>query len=262
MRRPAHHPSGTGAAPPRQMCQELRSTGADAVGNRAKGPPGRPPLSEQFKAPNLAAQCRSGVLACDVNPRLLPCSETAVGVSEELTPRNQSGLSFAREIIERNQAPRHHHHQSLCWTRHLRSLPMGPVHIDGRELQPGDALLCTEYMDIVLDEVRNWNEMCRGQIAFDAERSTHVLTMDEDMHQAPDRPSPSRRVAVGSGVPKGLQNDRWVLLTAYLPVSRYPSVVVEAVAKHSTEDRANSEGTLRTCGHVSEHVSDAPLGTQ
>jgi hypothetical protein len=34
------------------------------------------------------------------------------------------------------------------------------------------------------------------------------------------------------------------------------------VAKHSTEDRANSKGTLRACGHVSEHVPDVPLDTQ
>ncbi len=42
-------------------------------------------------------------------------------------------------------------------------------------------------MNVVLDEVRHRNEMCLGQIAFDAERSTDVLPMDEDMHQAADR---------------------------------------------------------------------------
>src|ERR1700722_931396 len=104
--------------------------------------------------------------------------------------------------------------------------------------------------------------MCLGQIAFDAQRSTDVLTMDEDMHQASDRSGSSQGFAVGSGVPKGLQNDRWVLLTASLPISGHPSVVVEAVAKHSTGDRPNSERTLRASGQMSEHVPDAPLGTQ
>ncbi len=139
---------------------------------------------------------------------------------------------------------------------------MRPVHIGGRELQPGDALLGTEYMNVILDEVRDWHEMCLGQIAFDAERSTYVLTMDEDMCQASDRPSSTQGFAVANGVAKGRQNDRRVLLTACSPISRDPSVVVEAVAKHSPEDRANSESTLRACGDVSENVPDAPQGTQ
>ncbi len=76
------------------------------------------------------------------------------------------------------------------------------------------------------------------------------------------RPRTGQGFAVSGGVPKGLQKDGWVLLTAYLPISCHPSVVTEAVAKHATEDRANSESTLRARGHVSEHVPDAPQGTQ
>ena len=106
-----------------------------------------------------------------------------------LMPGDQRGLSFAREIIERNRAPGHHHHQCFRWTRDFGSVPMGPFHVGRREPQPGDALLGTEDMDVVLDEVRHWNEMGLGQIACDAERSAHVLTMDQDMHQASDRPS-------------------------------------------------------------------------
>ena len=34
------------------------------------------------------------------------------------------------------------------------------------------------------------------------------------------------------------------------------------MAEHAAEDRADSEGTLRASGHVSEHVPDAPLGAQ
>jgi hypothetical protein len=61
---------------------------------------------------------------------------------------------------------------------------------------------------------------------------------------------------------RAVENNRRLLLTTFLPVGRHPSVVVEAVAKHSTEDRADSEGALRSRGDVSEHVTDAPLGTQ
>ena len=67
---------------------------------------------------------------------------------------------------------------------------------------------------------------------------------------------------LAAGIAKSLEEDRWLLLAAYLPIGSYPSVVVEAVAKHPTDGRAKSEGTLRSCGHVREHVPDAPLGTQ
>ena len=101
-----------------------------------------------------------------------------------------------------------------------------------------------------------------GQISSDAERPTHVLTVDQDMGQAGDRPSSGRPLAVGSGVPKGLQNDRRVLLTACLPISCHPSVEVQAVTKHSHEDGTTSEGTLRARGQVRKHVPDAPQDTQ
>jgi hypothetical protein len=112
------------------------------------------------------------------------------------------------------------------------------------------------------DEVRHRDEMCLRQIACDAERSTDVLTMDQDVGESGDRPRSGRRFAVGGGVSKGLQNNPRVLLTAHLPVNCHPSVVVEAVAKHSPEDRAKSEGALRASGHMSKHVPDAPQGTQ
>jgi hypothetical protein len=86
--------------------------------------------------------------------------------------------------------------------------------------------------------------------------------MDQDMHQAPDWPSSRPVVPVGRSVAKRREKDLWVLLAAYLAIGSHPSVVVEPVAKHSTEDRGETEGTLRPCGHVSEHVSNAPLGTQ
>ncbi len=139
---------------------------------------------------------------------------------------------------------------------------MRPVHIGGLEPQPGDPLLCPEYMNVVLDEVRHWDEMRLGQIACDAERSTDVLTVDEDVHQPSDGPSPRLRFAVGGGVAKIAQNDCRVLLTAFSPISCYPAVVVEAVAKHSTQDRANSESTLRAGSQVSEHIPDTPLDAQ
>ena len=101
-----------------------------------------------------------------------------------------------------------------------------------------------------------------GEISSDAERSTHVLAMDQDVHQASDRPSSGRRFAAGGGVPKGPENDRRVLLTAVPPIGCHPSVVVEAVARYSPNDCCNSEGAFRAGRHVSENVPDAPLGTQ
>ena len=72
------------------------------------------------------------------------------------------GLSLAREIIECSRAPRHHHHQCFRWTHHLvRS--MRPVHIGGRELHPGDALLGAENMNVVRDEVRHWKRWASGR---------------------------------------------------------------------------------------------------
>ncbi len=117
-------------------------------------------------------------------------------------------------------------------------------------------------MNVMLDEVRHRKEMGLGQIASDAERAAHVLAMDQDMQKASDRPSYRTGIAVGRGPPQGLQYDRWVLLTAYEPISCHPAVVPDAMPKHSPDNRANSEGTLRACGHVSENVPDAPRGTQ
>lgn len=60
--------------------------------------------------------------------------------------------------------------------------PMRPVHIGSCELQSGDAPWHPN-MYLVLDEVRHRNKVGSGKIACDNERSMHVLTMDQDMHQ-------------------------------------------------------------------------------
>ena len=79
-------------------------------------------LSEQYECPVVRRRRASFRHPGAASTRdELSCSETPVGVTEELTPGNQSGPSFAREIIECNQAPSHHHHQRLRWTRHLGS---------------------------------------------------------------------------------------------------------------------------------------------
>lgn len=184
------------------------------------------------------------------------------GPIDELPTGDQGDLSFAREIIKSNEAPSHHHHQCLRWTGHLRSDPMRPVHVGGHQLQPSDAPLGTEYMNVVLDKIRHWNKMCLGYGAPDAERSTHVLTMDQNMHQSSDRLTTRPGWAIGSGVSKGLQDDRWVLPTPHLPISGYPPVVVEAVAQQPTKDHSHSESTLRACGQVGKNVPDTPRATQ
>ena len=89
-------------------------------------------------------------------------ARSPVSIIEDLAPSEQRSLPFAREIIERNQAPSHPHHQRLRWTRHLGSAPMRPVHVSCRELQPADALLGAEYMNVVGDELRHWDEMSLG----------------------------------------------------------------------------------------------------
>lgn len=117
-------------------------------------------------------------------------------------------------------------------------------------------------MNVVLHEVRHRNEMSFGEVASDAERSTHVLAVDQDVHQSSDPPSPGPDLAAGGDAPEGPENDSGILLTAFLPVGCHPSVVVEAVAKHPAHDRANTEGTLGTRREMSKHVSDSPLDTQ
>jgi hypothetical protein len=139
---------------------------------------------------------------------------------------------------------------------------MRPVDIGGSELEPRDALPCTESTAVILDEVRHWDEMCLREVTCDAERSTHVLAMDHHMHESGDRPSAIRHSAAVCRVAEGLQYAHWILLASCLPIGRHPPVEVESVAKHSGNDRANSESTLRTCGQVRKHISDAPLGTQ
>lgn len=139
---------------------------------------------------------------------------------------------------------------------------MRPLHIGGDELQPGDAFLGTEYVNVVLDEFRDRNEVSLRQIAFDAKRTTNVLTMDQHVHQAGDRATSERGFSIGSGAPKGLKNCRRVLLTPCSPVSCHPPVVVQAVAKHPGDDRPNSEGALRTCGYMRQHVPYAPQATK
>jgi hypothetical protein len=54
----------------------------------------------------------------------LSCPETSADAIDELTPGDEGGHSFAREGIECNRAPRHHHHQCFRWTRHLGSAPV------------------------------------------------------------------------------------------------------------------------------------------
>ncbi len=139
---------------------------------------------------------------------------------------------------------------------------MRPVHVSGGERQPRNALLGTEYVNVVLDEVRHWDEMGLGKIACDAQRSTHVLAMDQDMHQASDRLISRRSFTIGGGVPKGPEKGSRVVLTADLPICCDPSVVVETVAKQSTEDRSYTERTFRARGHVSEYIPDAPFRAQ
>jgi hypothetical protein len=79
------------------------------------------------------------------------------------------------------------------------------------------------------------------------------------MHQALDRPTSRRGRRAGRSVPKRNENDPGILLTASLPVSGHPSVVVEAVAKHTLEDPPDTDRALRACSHMRQHIPDAPL---